>query len=94
MGTQHGEPASIVCNNQQGDLLYSGATQEPALITANTGKNQERFWKNMGERARRVEISKEEIPGSKCSIIVWLFTDLLQALKEENLSALCSQQTG
>ena len=64
------------------------------LATANTGKNPERLWENTGEWAGRVEISKEEIPGSKCSIIVWLFTDLLQALKEENLSALCSQQTG
>ena len=35
-------------------------TQEPALATANTGKNQERFWKNAGKWSRRVEISKEE----------------------------------
>ena len=35
------------------------------LATANTGKNWERFWKNADEWTGRVEISKEEIPGSK-----------------------------
>ena len=35
------------------------------LATAITGKNRERFWKNAGEWTGRVELSKEEIPGSK-----------------------------
>ena len=39
------------------------------LAIANTGKNQERFWKNAGEWTGRVEISKEEIPGTKHSIM-------------------------
>ena len=30
--------------------------------------------------------NREEIPGSKCSMYVWLYTDLLQALKVERLS--------
>ena len=33
--------------------------------TTNKGKNREMFWKNAGEWTRRVEISKEEIAGSK-----------------------------
>ena len=35
------------------------------LATANTGKNRKRFWKNAGEWTGRVEISMEEIAGSK-----------------------------
>ena len=35
------------------------------LVTANTGKNRERFGKNAGEWTGSVEISKKEIPGSK-----------------------------
>ena len=35
------------------------------LATANVGKSRERFWKNAGELTARVEICKEEIPGSK-----------------------------
>ena len=38
------------------------------LATANTGKNWERFGKNAGEWTGRVEISEEEIPGSKRSM--------------------------
>ena len=38
------------------------------LATANTGKHRERFWKNAGEWTGRVEISEEEIPGSKRSM--------------------------
>ena len=43
-------------------------TQEPVLATASTGKTRERFWKNAGEWTGRVEISKEEIHGSKRSM--------------------------
>ena len=38
------------------------------LTTANTGKIGRGFGKNAGEWTRRVEIGKEEIPGSKRSI--------------------------
>ena len=34
------------------------------LATANTGKIERGFGKNAGEWTRRVEISKEDIPGS------------------------------
>ena len=44
---------------QQGDLFYSAGQQE---------KNWERFGKNAGEWTGRVEISKEELPGSKRSM--------------------------
>ena len=60
------------------------------LATANTGKNRERFWKNADEWTGRVEISNEEIPGSKRSMHVWLYTDLLQDLKGERLSSVFS----
>ena len=54
------------------------------LATANTGKIGRGFGKNAGEWTRSVEISKEEIPGSKRSMHG--YTDLLQALKGERLS--------
>ena len=38
------------------------------LATANTAKIGEGFGKNAGEQTRRVEISKEDIPGSKRSM--------------------------
>ena len=44
------------------------------LATANTEKNRERFWKNAGEWTGRVEISKEEIPGSKGSMYGYILT--------------------
>ena len=46
------------------------------LAIANTDKNRERFWrkKNAGEWTGRVEISKEEIPGSKRSIYSYILT--------------------
>ena len=44
------------------------------LATAKTGKNRERFWKNAGEWTRKVEISKEEIPGSKRSMHGYILT--------------------
>ena len=54
------------------------------LATANTGEIRRDFGKNAGEWTGRIEISKEEIPGSKCSM--YGYTDLLQALKGERLS--------
>ena len=44
------------------------------LATANTGKDQERFWKNAGEQTGRVELSQEEIPGSKRSMYGYKLT--------------------
>ena len=38
------------------------------MLVANIEKNRQRSGKNAGEWTGRVEISKGEIPGSKCSI--------------------------
>ena len=43
--------------------------------TANTGKTRERFWENAEKWTEGVEISQEEIPGSKHSMHG--YTDLL-----------------
>ena len=54
---------------RQGDLFYSaGLRRNHVLATANTGKIGRVFGKNSGEWTGRVEISKEEIPGSRRSI--------------------------
>ena len=63
-GTQHGNlhPAGW-------PILFCGPTQEPVLATADTGKKSEVVLeKNADEWTGRVEISKEEIPGSKLSM--------------------------
>ena len=57
------EPAAIVFD-EQGGLFYSAGPREPLLATANTGKTRQRYGENAGEWTGRVEISKEEIPGS------------------------------
>ena len=44
------------------------------LATANTGENRRGFGKNAGEWTGRVEISKEEIPGSKRSMYGYIMT--------------------
>ena len=49
----------------------------------NTGKTQERFWKNLDEWTGRVEISKEEIPGSKRGMRGNILT--YSRLEKENL---------
>ena len=50
----------------QGDLFYhAGLHRNHALATANTGEIWRGFGKNADEWTGRVEISKEEIPGSK-----------------------------
>ena len=46
------------------------------------------FGKNAGEWTGRVEISKEEMPGSKCSM--YGYTDLLKAFKGKPLSSVFS----
>ena len=54
---------------QQGDLFYSaGLHRTGASHSQHRKNNLERFWKNAGEWTGRVEISKEEIPGSKRSM--------------------------
>ena len=56
------------------------------LATANTGKKSgEVLEKNAGEWTGRVEISKEEIPGSNRNMYGYI--NLLQALKGEHLSS-------
>ena len=59
VSTQHGNlhPAGW-------PILFCGSAQEPVLATANTGKTRERFGKNAGEWTGRIEICKEDIPGS------------------------------
>ena len=62
------------------------------LATANTGKIGRGFGKNAGEWTGRVEISKEEIPGSKHSMYGYIPT--YPRLSRENVSALRSHQMG
>ena len=53
---------------RQDDLFFSaGLYRDNVLDTANTGKIGRGFGKNAGAWTGRVEISKEEIPGSKRS---------------------------
>ena len=44
------------------------------LAIANTGKIRRGFGKNAGEGNGRVEIGKEETPGSKCSMYGYILT--------------------
>ena len=69
-GTSRREPASIICNEEPGDLFYSAGSQ-------GTGVNHSQHMKtsgdvsgktNAGEWIGRVEIAKEEISGSKRSM--------------------------
>ena len=70
---------------QQGDLFYSaGLHRNHVLATANTGKNSgEVLEKNAGEWTGSVEISKEEIPGSKRSMYGYILT--YSRLERENV---------
>ena len=60
---------------QQGDLLYSAGLHrnryQPQLTQEELGRG---FGKNAGEWTGRVEISKEEIPGSKRSMHGYILT--------------------
>ena len=59
----------------QRDLFYSaGLHRNHVLATTNTGKIRRGFGKNAGEWTRRVERSKEEIPGSKRSMYGYILT--------------------
>ena len=62
---------------RQGGLFYSaGLHRNYVLATANTEKKKigKGFGKNAGEWTGRVEISKEEIPGSKRSMYSCILT--------------------
>ena len=60
---------------QQGNLFYSaGLHRNHVLATANTGEIRRCFGKNAGEWTVRIEISKEEIPGSKRSMYGYILT--------------------
>ena len=65
---------------QQGDLFYSAGLHRNENIGGSFGKNAAE-WTGM------VEISEEEIPGSKRSMYGYILTDLLQALKGDHLSS-------
>ena len=69
---------------QQSDLFYSaGLHRNHVLATANTGKIGRGFGKHAGEWTGRVEISKEEILGSKRSMCGYILTH--SRLKRENV---------
>ena len=60
---------------QQGNLSYSESLhRNNVLATANTGEIRTGFGKNAGDWTVRVEISKEEIPGSKRSMYGYILT--------------------
>ena len=66
VGTQHGNlhPAGW-------PILFCGSAQEPSVSHSQHRKNRKRFWKNAGEWTPRVEIDKEEIPGSMRSMYAY-----------------------
>ena len=69
------ELASIVCNDDQGDLFHSVGPHRNQCSPQPTQEKLMRFWKKKGgEWTGRVEISKEEIPGSKHSIYGYILT--------------------
>ena len=55
-------------------VYYVGLHRNHVLATANTGEIRRSFGKNAGEWTGRVEISKEEIPGSKRSTYGYILT--------------------
>ena len=60
---------------RQGDLFSSVSPhRNHVLATANTGEIGRGFGNNAGEWTRRVEISKEEIPGSKRCMYGYILT--------------------
>ena len=60
---------------RQGDLFYSADLhRNHVLATANKGKIGRGFGRNAGECTRRVEISKEEVPGSKRIMYGYILT--------------------
>ena len=78
------EPASVVYNDEQIVLFYSGelhsnqlrlthSNQLPVSAGGNTRKNRERFKKKCSEWARRVEITKKKslVVSKACMAINW-----------------------
>ena len=60
---------------QQGNLIYSaGLHRNHVLAKANTVEIGRGFGKNAGKWTGRVEISKEEIHGSKRSMYCYILT--------------------
>ena len=55
------------------------------LATASTGEIRRGFGKNVGEWTKRVEISKEELPGSKCSMYGYMMEVLTVIFVKSNL---------
>ena len=55
-------------------ILFCGPTQEPCASQNQHMKNRERFWKKCRWMDGSVEISKEEIPGSKRSTYGYILT--------------------
>ena len=75
---------------EQGDLLYFTLAQKTASKTKHL--NRERIWKNEGEWTGKFKTGTRKkflAVGEACLAI---YSDLLQALKAEHLSALGSQQ--
>ena len=59
---------------RKGDLLYSvGLHRNHVLATANTGEIGRGFGKNADKWTGRVEISEEDIPGSKRSMSGYIY---------------------
>ena len=70
MRTQHGNLHPVGRS-----VLFCGPTQEPVLAIANAGKKSgDVLKKNAGEWTVKVEISKEEIPGSKRGMYGYILT--------------------
>ena len=78
----------------QGDLFYSaGLHRNHVLAKANTGKIGRGFGKNAGEWNGRIEISKEEIPGSKLCMYGYILTySRLQGNKVPQQRSKCMQE--
>ena len=64
------EPASVVCNDEQGDLFYPAATHRNLCQPQPTQKKKsgEILEKNADEWTGRLEISKQGTPGSRRSM--------------------------
>ena len=69
VGTQHGN-----LHLAGWPILFCGPTQEPCISHSQNRKNRESFGQNAGEWTGRLEIGKEEIPGSKRSMHGYILT--------------------
>ena len=74
------EPASVVCDEEQGDFFYlfCRPTQEPALNTANKRKSQKSFgrkWRWMGREGEK----QKQRNSWQLAKRTWLYSDLIQA---------------